>query len=64
MNTIKFSKKNTQVVAHRGLSGIEAENTNAALLRQVIVLITVLKQISTELPTGGLLLIMTAILSV
>lgn len=32
MDTIKFSKKNTQVVAHRGLSGIEAENTNAAFI--------------------------------
>ena len=32
MNTIKFEKKNTLAVAHRGLSGIEAENTNAAFV--------------------------------
>lgn len=32
MNTIKFDKKNTLVVAHRGLSGIEKENTNAAFI--------------------------------
>lgn len=32
MNTIKFDKKNTLIVAHRGLSGIEKENTNAAFV--------------------------------
>ncbi len=32
MNTIKFNKKNTLVVAHRGLSGIEKENTNSAFV--------------------------------
>ena len=32
MNTIKFDKKNVLVVAHRGLSGIESENTNAAFV--------------------------------
>ena len=32
MNTVKFDKKNTLVVAHRGLSGIETENTNAAFV--------------------------------
>ena len=32
MNTIKFRKGNTLVVAHRGLSGIEPENTNAAFI--------------------------------
>ena len=32
MNTIKFEKKSTLVVAHRGLSGIETENTNAAFV--------------------------------
>lgn len=32
MNTIKFKKKDTQVIAHRGLSGIETENTNAAFV--------------------------------
>ena len=32
MNTVKFEKKNTLVVAHRGLSGIELENTNAAFV--------------------------------
>lgn len=32
MNTITFEKKSTQVVAHRGLSGIETENTNAAFV--------------------------------
>ena len=32
MNTIKFDSKNTKVVAHRGLSGIEKENTNAAFI--------------------------------
>lgn len=32
MNTIKFESGNTKVVAHRGLSGIERENTNAAFV--------------------------------
>lgn len=32
MNTIKFNKKNVRVVAHRGLSGIEKENTNSAFV--------------------------------
>ncbi len=32
MDTIKFDKKNTLVVAHRGLSGIEKENTNSAFV--------------------------------
>jgi len=32
MNTIKFEKKNALAVAHRGLSGIERENTNAAFV--------------------------------
>lgn len=32
MDTIKFNSKNTKVVAHRGLSGIEKENTNAAFI--------------------------------
>ncbi len=32
MNTMKFDKKNVRVVAHRGLSGIEKENTNAAFV--------------------------------
>lgn len=32
MNTIKFNKKDTLIVAHRGLSGIEKENTNAAFV--------------------------------
>ena len=32
MNTLKFEKGNTLVVAHRGLSGIERENTNAAFV--------------------------------
>ncbi|MBQ8163530.1 MAG: hypothetical protein IJZ93_04095 [Clostridia bacterium] len=32
MDTIKFEKRNTLTVAHRGLSGIEAENTNAAFV--------------------------------
>ncbi len=32
MNTIKFDKKTTRVVAHRGLSGIEVENTNSAFV--------------------------------
>ena len=32
MNTIKFNKGNVRVVAHRGLSGIERENTNAAFV--------------------------------
>lgn len=32
MNTIKFDKERTLIVAHRGLSGIEAENTNAAFV--------------------------------
>ena len=32
MNTIKFNKAGVQIVAHRGLSGLEAENTNAAFV--------------------------------
>ena len=32
MNTIKFNKQNVLVVAHRGLSGIEKENTNSAFV--------------------------------
>lgn len=32
MDTIKFNKGNTQVVAHRGLSGLEPENTIAAFI--------------------------------
>ena len=32
MNTIKIKKNSTLIVAHRGLSGIETENTNAAFV--------------------------------
>ena len=32
MNTIKIDKKNALMIAHRGLSGIETENTNAAFI--------------------------------
>ena len=32
MNTVKFDSKKSLVVAHRGLSGIEVENTNAAFV--------------------------------
>ncbi len=32
MNTIKFNKKDTLVIAHRGLSELEKENTNAAFV--------------------------------
>ena len=32
MDTVKFKKRNVKVIAHRGLSGIEAENTNAAFV--------------------------------
>ena len=32
MNTIKFDKKNVQVVAHRGLSGLEPENSIPAFV--------------------------------
>lgn len=32
MNTIKFEKKNVKMVAHRGLSGLEKENTCAAFV--------------------------------
>ena len=32
MNTIKINKGNTKMVAHRGVSGIELENTNAAFI--------------------------------
>lgn len=32
MNTIKIRKKNTRLIAHRGLSGIEKENTNSAFV--------------------------------
>ena len=32
MDTIKFDKKETRVIAHRGLSGLEKENTNSAFV--------------------------------
>ena len=32
MDTVKFNKMNARAVAHRGLSGIEPENTNAAFV--------------------------------
>ena len=32
MNTIKIDKRQVKLVAHRGLSGIEVENTNAAFV--------------------------------
>lgn len=32
MDTIKINKGNVQMIAHRGLSGIERENTNAAFV--------------------------------
>ena len=32
MNTIKINANNTKIIAHRGLSGIEKENTNAAFV--------------------------------
>lgn len=32
MDTIKFDKKDTLMVAHRGLSGLEKENTNSAFV--------------------------------
>jgi glycerophosphoryl diester phosphodiesterase len=32
MNTIKFDKKSALVIAHRGLSGLEKENTNSAFV--------------------------------
>lgn len=31
-NTVKFNKQNTQIVAHRGVSGLETENTCAAFI--------------------------------
>ena len=32
MDTVKFDKKDVKVIAHRGLSGIETENTNSAFV--------------------------------
>lgn len=32
MDTIKLDKKTARIIAHRGLSGIETENTNAAFI--------------------------------
>ena len=32
MDTIRFDKKTTKMVAHRGVSGLERENTNAAFI--------------------------------
>ncbi len=32
MNTVKIDKKNVKMVAHRGCSGLELENTNAAFV--------------------------------
>ena len=34
-DTIKIDTKNTKIIAHRGLSGIETENTNAAFVAGV-----------------------------
>lgn len=46
MNTIKFNKKDTMIIAHRGLSGLEPENAIPHLLLQEIEAILVLRQIS------------------
>ncbi|MBQ9131465.1 MAG: hypothetical protein IJX62_03215 [Clostridia bacterium] len=32
MNTVKFNKQNVKMVAHRGVSGIERENTHASFI--------------------------------
>ena len=32
MNTVKFNKRSTQIIAHRGLSGLETENTASAFV--------------------------------
>ncbi len=32
MDTVKFNKKGVKVISHRGLSGIETENTNSAFV--------------------------------
>ena len=32
MDTVKFNKKDVKIIAHRGLSGIETENTNSAFV--------------------------------
>ena len=32
MDTVKIDKNATRMIAHRGLSGIEPENTNAAFI--------------------------------
>ena len=32
MNTVKIQKQNVKMIAHRGLSGIEQENTNVAFI--------------------------------
>lgn len=32
MNTLKINKKNTKMIAHRGVSGLERENTNMAFV--------------------------------
>ena len=32
MNTIKINKEHVQMIAHRGLSGLEKENTCAAFV--------------------------------
>ena len=32
MDSIKIDSRNTKMIAHRGLSGIEKENTNAAFI--------------------------------
>ena len=32
MNTAKYNSQNTLTIAHRGLSGLEVENTNAAFV--------------------------------
>ena len=32
MDTLKFNKKDVKIIAHRGVSGLECENTNAAFV--------------------------------
>ena len=32
MDTIKVNRKDVKMIAHRGLSGLERENTNAAFV--------------------------------
>ena len=48
MDTVKIGKNATRMIAHRGLSGIEPENTNAAFIGRETEVISELRRTFTE----------------